>query len=189
MLFLILLHAAAGLCAPLSEHHYFHRTSEIQRPTYDVPIKWQGIAIGNTELDPVAANGTIHSLSDGHHFRHRGWYLTDTNGGAWEYLPNLAVLKRSTDAKTDVFHSIEATIDRAMKHYSNKHAVISFEENFSTFLGVDLIEGMKFDRGYISPHHVKGYMDLYDSTSFITSTTSLVGDLKDIFMSALEIFA
>jgi hypothetical protein len=45
--------------------------------------------IGTTELEGVALNGTVHSLSGSDHFQQRGWYLTDLNGGAWQYLPEL----------------------------------------------------------------------------------------------------
>ena len=85
----ILLFIGIAVCAPsISEHHYFSGKEELLRPNYSTPITFKGSIIGAAELSSIAVSGTTHSLSDGHHFTHVGWYLTDTDGGVWEFLPD-----------------------------------------------------------------------------------------------------
>lgn len=77
-----------GLAAPtLTEYRYFTSGKEVLRANHTTPVTFNGIPIGTIEHNSTTEPGTIHSLSEGHHFGHRGWYITDTNGGAWEYLP------------------------------------------------------------------------------------------------------
>jgi hypothetical protein len=78
------------------EYRYFTNGRELERGNSSgVPVKFNKKPIGTTELPATAPSGTVHALSDGHHFRHKGWYLTDTNGGSWEYLPELSKNKTS----------------------------------------------------------------------------------------------
>lgn len=71
-----------------TEYHYHADTQILRRPTTLRPVTFNGVAIGTTELNKTAEPGTLHSLTDGHHFFHEGWYLSNSSssGPVWEYL-------------------------------------------------------------------------------------------------------
>lgn len=71
-----------------TEYHYHADTQILRRPTTLRPVTFNGVAIGTTELNKTAEPGTLHSLTDGHHFFHEDWYLSNSSssGPVWEYL-------------------------------------------------------------------------------------------------------
>jgi hypothetical protein len=170
------------------EYHYRSGDKVLQRPTKFRPVTFNGIAVGVTELSQTAEDGTIHSLSDGHHFFHRGWYISDSDDGpAWKYLPQFrnqttSLEKRSGDVDPGDLGTFQVVTDRMSAPYLGG-ATIDF---------VDIIESPPFTIDEVSwttaNTNIFG-MDLYFDDAFVTSTDALFGELVDIFWNALEIFA
>src|SRR6202007_3076201 len=59
-------------------------------------------------------------------------------------------------------------IAQAMQKVSNE-GVITVEENKSLETEVDIVEGMKFDRGYLSPY-------------FVTNGEKMTAELEDVYV-------
>ncbi|KAH8803637.1 hypothetical protein F5884DRAFT_756905 [Xylogone sp. PMI_703] len=175
--FLIIYVAAA---AASNEYHYMYGSERI-RTNVTRPVTFGGVIIGTTELNKTATPGTAHALSAGHHFRHEDWYLTDADGGSWEYLPNLradrlrgGVQKRQASADftftamgTTLLHETLHSVGTTAFAFASTESEISWQ-------WVTAVSGEA--------------LDLIDSGSVVASSTALVGDLVDIFFNALEIF-
>src|SRR5436190_19275529 len=65
-------------------------------------------------------------------------------------------------------HAIGKMIAQAMQKVGNE-GVITVEENKSLETDVDIVEGMKFDRGYLSPY-------------FITNAEKMTAELEDVYV-------
>src|SRR6187455_3291407 len=65
-------------------------------------------------------------------------------------------------------HAIGKMIAQAMQKVGNE-GVITVEENKSLDTEVDIVEGMKFDRGYLSPY-------------FITNAEKMTAELEDVYV-------
>ena len=65
-------------------------------------------------------------------------------------------------------HNIGKMIAQAMQKVGNE-GVITVEENKSLETEVDIVEGMKFDRGYLSPY-------------FITNAEKMTAELEDVYV-------
>jgi hypothetical protein len=88
----------------IPEYHIRNRNS-VQIYNASQPIKFNGVSIGTTEL-PAAPTNTIQFLSEGHHFNHKGWHLTEKNGGSWKCSgkPKLSLAKRiGTPEEAEMF--------------------------------------------------------------------------------------
>ena len=180
---------AVAATLPTPEHRYWSGDQEVTRLNHSEPIRFNGIAIGTTELNSTGIPGAIHSLQDGHHFFHKDWVLTDTNGGSWEYLPDIrrrGVEKRqSGEPDFIVFQGFSGyTIYNVFFSGSNRQEPTDFEIPTSLIAGSALMAWS----WRIEPNSGFEVMDLFDDDSIFASTSSLIGDLTDIFMNALELF-
>ncbi|RFU35022.1 hypothetical protein B7463_g1281, partial [Scytalidium lignicola] len=186
---------SVALGAPVvSEFHYVHSvntTKELRRWNYSTPIVFNGVEIGVNALGETATAGTVHALTDGHHFYQRDWFLTSANGASWEYLPGLRenfTSQKNTKRQFEediawmVFNGnvgpIAPTQDLAVGAGGVLESVESvFAQPDLTEIGWDVIS----DSSSI-------IIDFIDDGEFITSSTALIGDLVDIFVNALDIF-
>ncbi|KIM93306.1 hypothetical protein OIDMADRAFT_35807 [Oidiodendron maius Zn] len=185
---LILLHIGLAVCSPVTaEYHYHAGGKEVRRPAHNVPVTFNGVAIGTTELNSTATSGTRHSISDGHHFTHQGWVLTDNNEPAWEYLPDIrskvqakSKVKRATDDIVLLTFDGDTTIKQMVTDFI-------FHQGYS----VDVItsNALTVARDISWSEATPAILDLFDAGSFVTSSTSLTGDFADLFFDALEFFA
>lgn len=181
---IFLLGVDLALTAPsVPEYRYITPGKEVRRSTSARPVTFNGVAIGTTELNSIATPGTIHSLLDGHHFYQRGWYLshTDTDEPVWEYLPDHGnqsstqpVKRQSGTISLIIDHQSLPYISGAMVDYINIYDNIGFTVTEASWSTVGVGEM---------------FLDLFDDGAFVTSSSSLFGDLAGIFFNALEIFA
>ncbi|KAH8802581.1 hypothetical protein F5884DRAFT_903236 [Xylogone sp. PMI_703] len=172
--------AATAASAP-AEFRYFGLGKEIRRGNLSVPITFNGIPIAITELDPTATNGTIHSLADGHHFRHRGWVLSDKNGGAWEYSPRTpaSTQKRSPNIEPDINLNIHTSTSNVITGtFTNADTTFFAAPQGEVFTEVDweffnLVDGNQL-------------LDLFDDGAFLTTSTAVIGELFESFFDAIS---
>jgi hypothetical protein len=165
------------------EYHYQSGDQVLQRPTKFKPVTFNGITVGVAELNQTAEVGTIHSLSDGHHFFHRGWSISDSDDGpVWKYLPQRRDQSSSLSKRVPGSETVQLYINRQSAPYLSG-AVVDF---------LNVYEHAPFTVHEVSWSVAAGSdfgMDLYLNEAFVTSTTALFGDLVNIFWNALEIFA
>jgi hypothetical protein len=188
-LLLALLNTRSALGAPASpEFHY--RTEDgktLNRPTASRPVIFNGVAIGTTELNKTAESGAIHLLEDGHHFFHKGWYLSDSAAGTpvWQYLPDRqnstsdSQLKRGRPEGILTGSYIESPGSQIVE------IQLPFDEYDAYYYPISLAEEISWSTDWSGSFA----LDLFDNGSFVASSTSLIGDLADIFFNALEFFA
>ncbi|KAH8803618.1 hypothetical protein F5884DRAFT_861937 [Xylogone sp. PMI_703] len=186
---------SAAVCSPvISQYRYVHSVNaskEIRRPDYSTPVTFNNVSIGTKALDETAESGTIHALTDGHHFFQKDWFLTSTNGGSWVYLPNLretftAHRKRQTAEMEIAWNVYNGNIGPL---YVGQGLAVGegglLETVESVFAEPDLTE-IGWD--VISDTASDIIIDFIDDGAFITSSTAFIGDLVDIFVNALDIF-
>jgi hypothetical protein len=178
---IFLLGVDLALTAPtVQEYRYITAGKEVRRSTSTRPVTFNGVAIGTTELNSTATPGTIHSLLDGHHFYQPGWYLSHTNTDepVWEYLPDRRNQSLSQPVKRQV-DNIRLSINNG-QFITESIAIANgiYETLTSTASEISWSSDIGFSA-----------LDLFDNGAFVASSTSLVGDLFDIFFNAFEIFA
>jgi hypothetical protein len=191
----VLLYVAGALSSPTtSQYRYFHGIDEIQNLNHSRPVHFNGVAIGTNELDSEALNGTIHALADGHHFGQRGWYLSGTNGGSWEYLPELrSLMKRASCGSLPAGEYRVCSLISASTTVSCLGALAARGASDScTRFSVETLSNGALGAATEFAWDVTSALtatDLFDGSSFVTSSTALIGDLSSIFFNALEFFA
>lgn len=182
-------------CAPAtSEYHYISAadpSKEIRRLNYSNPVKFKGIAIGAKPLDEVAAYGTTHALIDGHHFYQRDWFLSDLNGGSWEYLPGLResfatrnMKRQGEELEIDWSNVFSGNIGPVQVTQDLAVGAGGLLEDVSTIFNLPDITSADWDVSETSSIII----DFLDESEVIAAATSLIGDLVDIFCNALDIF-
>lgn len=175
----------SALGAPASpEFHYQTEDGKIvNRPTTSRPVTFKDVAIGTTELNKLAEPGAIHLLEDGHHFFHQGWYLSDSDAGTpiWQYLPDRR--NSSSDIQPKKRQSEGLFIDSHIDYAGRQILEIQFEADL--YYTLDLADEISWSADFVGSIA----LDLFDNGSFVTSSTSLVGDLAGIFFNALEFFS
>lgn len=169
----------------VTEYHYHAGNQTLRRPTTLRPVTFNGVAIGTTELNRTAELGTLHALTDGHHFFHEGWYLSNSSsaGPVWEYLPDHPNAPSSSPEKIK-------RQSGQIEVYVNKQSAPYLSGAFVDY--VQAFEEIPFtvqEVSWVTSGVGEMFMDLFDDGAFVTASTSLVGDLVDIFCTALEIFA
>lgn len=176
----------AGRAPSPTTYQYYHGTTLIKTNTSS-PVTFNGVAIGTTELNPNAVNGTLHNLSDGHHFYHQDWFLTAANDGSWQYLPNRK--------------------DNKQKQGLSKRQ--SFSANFFEGASDFMIHGSEFNtvggdqiinNGVINivpessgaswqfEDDSSPTLDFFQDDNFITSSIDIIGSIAGLALNAFEIF-
>ena len=176
----------------LSSYRYLSGDTEVRRSNHSEPITFKGIPIGTAELSNVADPGTVHSLSEGHHFYQRGWYLSDVDGGAWQFLPN----RKNATSRTIIKRQAK-TLGIDIGTTNSVIAIIPGGDSGGEVLiprtTVSTITKGFIDSATTASWDVAGEaaaaLDFFDGASFVTSSTSLIGDISSIFFNALELFA
>ncbi|KUL82274.1 hypothetical protein ZTR_10766 [Talaromyces verruculosus] len=173
--------AVAALAA--TECHYHAGTQILSRPTTLRPVTFNGVAIGTTELNRTAEPDAFHSLTDGNHFFYEDWYLSNpsSSGPVWEYLPT-----RRNASSPQMAKRQSGEIKVYLDHKSTPYLDGAFVDV------VDTLEDLPFtvqEVNWVMSGVGEIFMDIFGDGPFVTSSTSLIGDLVDIFCSALEIFA
>lgn len=181
-IFLLSIDLALSTPTP-QEYRYITADKELRRPTYSRPVTFNGVAIGTMELNSTVTPGTIHSLSDGHHFYQPGWYLshTDTDEPVWKYLPDRRNQSSSQPVKRQS-GTISVVVDRMSAPYITG-ALVDFVDTYEpTPFTID-------ELSWFTSGVSEMFMDVFDDGAFVTSSSALIGDLFDIFINAFEIFA
>lgn len=144
-------------------------------------MKLNGIPIGTKELHPSSVNGTIHLLTDGHHFGHEDWVLSGRNGISWEYRPDLkhGLTKRAVQG----FYNFEgsAGIVRTVTYTADNSGFVATPFNYAS-------TQTSLQWEFLNESHGKFIIE-FASTVVETVTDILECDLTNIFFNALEIFA
>lgn len=173
-----------ALTAPTAqEYRYITAGKEVRRSTSARPVTFNGVAIGTTELSSTATPGTIHSLLDGHHFYQPGWYLSHTNTDepVWEYLPD----RRNQSSSQPVKRGDQISIQIWENSLVSENIIQPIDEIAMHYQYIDILAteiSWSTDVVFVA-------LDVFDNGAFVTSSTSLVGDLFDIFFNAFEIFS
>lgn len=183
LLALLNIHSAFGAPASPEFHYQTEDGKTLNRPTVSRPVTFNGVAIGTTELNKTAEPGAIHLLEDGHHFFHKGWYLSNSAAGTpiWQYLPDHR--NPSSDSqpkKRQSGYDIDIDLGDGAQFLE-----LDLSSWNMVWRSVPLVEEISWSTDWTGSFA----LDLFDNGSFVTSSTSLVGDLVDIFFNALEIFA
>lgn len=179
----VVLALCLGIAAgePVGAFHYFHQSKSIPIANISEPITFNNIVIGVNELEETAKSGIIHNLTAGHHFYHENWYITDKNGGSWEYLPNLHHMsKRGTEyLAARVYNSGSISLDISRN-------VASESSYFSPYVS-DLANRLTWQWTAAESAEVIELIDV--GLSVVGSSTSVFGDLANIAFYAIEFFA
>jgi hypothetical protein len=182
LLVLLSIHSAFGAPASPEFHYRTEDGKTLNRPTASRPVTFNGVAIGTTELNKTAESGAIHLLEDGHHFFHKGWYLSDSAAGipVWQYLPDRQ--NSSSDSqpkKRQSGYEFDASFSNGLQLELD---LSSWNMQWRT---LPLVEEINWSTNWPGSFA----LDLFDDGAFVASSTSLIGDLADIFFNALEFFA
>jgi hypothetical protein len=183
----LLLSANLALSTPIAtdlrEFRYIGAGRELGRPTYSQPATFNGVAIGTTELNSTVAPGTTHSLADGHHFFHPGWYLSNGSEPVWEYAPD----RRNSSSARRVRRSIDGTIE--VKMIVDPVTIQYLEGPAIDFANAwEDVGRTAFEIQWESWGVGEMFLDVFDDGAFVTSSSALIGDLANIFYNAFEIF-
>lgn len=182
---IFLLNIGLALSIPtVQEYRYITAGKELRRPTYLRPVTFNGVAIGTTELNSTGIPGTIHSLSDGHHFYQSGWYLshTDTDEPVWMYFPDRRNQSYSQPVKRQSEDGYIQVYTEANSSPYISGAIVDFADTF---------EPLSFtihDLSWSTSGVGEMFMDVFDNGAFVASSSALIGDLSNIFMNAFDIF-
>ncbi|KAL6793242.1 hypothetical protein GGI42DRAFT_151337 [Trichoderma sp. SZMC 28013] len=177
--------AATCLALPSGPTQYQYYINGTLLPTPDVfsPIKLNGIPIGTEELHPSSVNGTVHLLTDGHHFGHEDWVLSGRNGLSWEYRPDLKhhQAKRQSGAQGSYTYVASDGIQRSVTFTADDTGFIAHASNYAS-------TQTSLQWEYSNESSTRFILELAGS-AVETVTDILEGDLTNIFFNALEIFA
>jgi hypothetical protein len=180
--------AATLVIAAASDQAYVYYTGvkEVKTLSPSIPVKFNGVPIHTLELN-ASDTYNYHNLSSGHHFGHRGWLLSATDGGRWEYNPNRAQAANKQKRQSDesiTFTSVVITSDGGS---AQSFADVSFstgsEQAFSTDFGI--AEASSFD--WVD-EALDATFDFFFDGDFVTASEALSGALDDIFLTAWAIF-
>jgi hypothetical protein len=179
---------------------YFRNNVEVPRSAnHTSPITFNGKPIGTKEL-PDAPNGTVHGLDEGHHFMHAGWYITDTNGGSWEYLPEIREKKKSASTQPrgitdDIMEAIELVLNNA--NNTPGQGIIVRGHTLGggiSRLALPLLSSQFLDWTWSSPnlslgrHAIELGIAANGAFNVLASSTAVFGELAHIAANALDIF-
>ncbi|OAK96089.1 hypothetical protein IQ06DRAFT_351540 [Phaeosphaeriaceae sp. SRC1lsM3a] len=167
------------------EHHYIGNGKRVRTHNTSLPILFNGKPISTTEL-PVENTDSIHSLSQGHHFYHKDWYLTDKDGGSWDYLSN---------AKVELVKRIGTP---AFSEWVNVSEQFAAATAFST--SIRLFQGT--GRSVLALHEFptlttwSGVTTIFrytveavdNSGDILAASTSVFGEFANIALNALDFF-
>lgn len=180
-----------------SNYHYIGNRKSIRRLAFNSPILFMGNPITAIELPAIAANGTIHQLSEGHHFFHPGWFLASDNGGVWQYLPELRskvdASQRQNASKRTLATRADETLTLGIDSFPKEKIIITNDQNVLT---PETIERLINDAEQFadsvnwafSGPASETVIDIIDEGATLVSSTQAVSDVFDIIFDTLAWF-
>ncbi|KAB5583559.1 hypothetical protein GE09DRAFT_1212142 [Coniochaeta sp. 2T2.1] len=168
---------------------YFSGNKQIKTANATSRVKFNGVPIHTIELNP-SDTANHHDLSAGHHFGHRGWYLSDVGGSVhWEYKPTPRLVlvpnlkKRQSRPTSDVFTDVAFTpIDGGTQTFNNVRCSTGTEQTFLSDFGVGEVDFFSWE------NTIDVALDFFFDGDFVTGSSALSGALDDIFLTAWTIF-
>lgn len=105
---LVLLGVGIALASPLKVYNYTSGGQVVRTGNPALPVKFNGVPIHTVELPKKAKAGTLHHISEGHHFYHADWILTNKNGGSWEFRPGRkkSLVSRQGNAESEMLFQL-----------------------------------------------------------------------------------
>ena len=190
---LMLLTLGFATCSPVTpSYHYVAGGRAFRLLDHNVPITFNGIPIGTTELNSTAVAGTTHQLSEGHHFTHPGWVLSGNNSSnaRWEYLPDLRHLDAQLKTRATTLTLFEEFQIASGLTYRMEFGERLFLDDIVTTVGT-ITSGAVQSATSVSylTTQIDYSMDIWDGGSIIVVTNSLTADFENLFFTALEFFA
>ncbi|PVH91336.1 hypothetical protein DM02DRAFT_664105 [Periconia macrospinosa] len=150
--------------APLAPIYQYYHGSTLIKTNVSSPVTFNGLAIGTTELNPNAVNGTLHNISDGHHFYHQDWRLSK---------------RQSFEA-----HFFEGASDFSV--HGSEFNNVGGDQIINN--GVINIVPESSSASWQFEHDSNPILDFFEGDSFVTSSIDIIGSIAGLALDAFEIF-